>query len=77
MKVSHPTGNVAHLFQGQKVKRQGQQGDRKCIISTVRDCGKTYELQNWYADGGYQLPWPAINVMKLGSCIRAGAYRVG
>jgi len=24
-KVAHPTGNIAHLFQGQKVKGQGQQ----------------------------------------------------
>jgi len=36
-KVAHPTGNIAHLFQGQKVKGQGQQGDRKCIISMERE----------------------------------------
>ena len=28
---------------------------------------KTYELQNWYADGPcYQLPWPAIKAYEVG-----------
>jgi len=44
-----------------KVKGQGQQGDRKCIIR-LRD-GKAYELQNWYADGAcYQLPRPVLGL---------------
>ena len=40
-KVAHPTGNIAHLFQGQKVEGQGQQKERKCIM--LRS-GKAYEL---------------------------------
>ena len=48
-----------------KVKGQGQQGDRKCIIR-LRD-GKAYELQNWYADGAcYRLPRPAIKACEFG-----------
>jgi len=42
-KVAYPTGNIAHLFQGQKVKGQGQLGRPKVY--------NIYELQNWYADG--------------------------
>ena len=45
-KVAYPTGNIAHLFQGQKVKGQGQQEIES--VSYLRS-GKTYELQNWYA----------------------------
>jgi len=43
-KVAHPTGNIAHLFQGQKVKGQGQQETEN--VSYLWS-GKTYELQNW------------------------------
>ena len=35
--------------------------------------GKTYELQNWYASGACAV----YIAVKLGSCTRAGAYRVG
>jgi len=47
-RLPYPTGNIAHLFQGQKVKGQGQQGNRKCILSTKREVLQTSKLvQRW------------------------------
>jgi len=42
--VAYLMGNIAHLFQGQRDKGQGQQEDRKCIISTKREGIRTSKL---------------------------------
>ena len=61
-KAAHPTGNIAHLFQGQKVKVSRETES----VSYLRS-GKAYELQNWYADGAcYLLPRPAIKAYEVG-----------
>jgi len=64
-KIAHPTGNIAHLFQGQKVKGQGQQGDRKCIISTKREGLRTLKLVRRQSIC-YQLPQPAMKAYEVG-----------
>jgi len=61
-KVAYLTGNIAHMFQGQKVKVSRETES----VSYLRS-GKAYKLQNWYADRAcYQLPRPAVKAYQVG-----------
>jgi len=58
-KVAHPTGNIAHQFQGQKLKDQGHQADwlwDRCVSYVPN--WKGYKVQPWYKDGARRLVSP-------------------
>ena len=75
----HRTGNNAYQFQGQNVKSQGHQADycwdRKCIISTERECLRTSQLvRQW--NMRHQLPRPAITASEVGFLHAGGGHTV-
>jgi len=55
LKVAHPTGNIAHQFQGQKVKVTKRTNYETKSVSYLLNW-KAYKVQSWYTDGAQVSP---------------------